>query len=257
MLLAVDIGNTHIVLGLMEEGRVLYSARMKTDREKTEHEYAALIRELLSFCRRGFTVDGAAVSSVVPPLTGVVSKALRLLYGLDPIIVGAGVKTGLNIRIDNAGEAGSDLVTSAVGALRTVKPPFIIVDMGTATTFSCVDKNGCFVGGAICPGVGLSLDALCQKASLLPKISLEPPRAAIGRNTVDCMRSGSVLGTAAMVDGMLDRMAEELGGGVTFLATGGNAKGIVPLCRNRIEVREHLIFEGLWSIYRRNQEAAR
>ncbi len=171
---------------------------------------------------------------------------------MEPLVVGAGVKTGLNIRLENPQEAGADLVAAAVGALRLYEPPLIVIDLGTATTFSALDRRGAFVGGVIAPGVVTGLEALTGKTSLLPSIRLEPPKRAIGANTVESMRSGTVLGAAAMLDGMVERMAEELGGNVTVVATGGLAGVIVPhMRRKNVLQNPTLLFDGLWAIWER------
>lgn len=251
MLLAIDIGNTHTVLGLMEAGRCTRTERIGTDPNRTGFECWMLLRAFLGEERP----DGAILCSVVPPVTVTLDRTLRERLGLEPLLVGAGVKTGLNIRIENPGEAGADLVAAAVGALRQYTPPMILIDLGTATTFTALDSKGGFVGGAIAPGVVTALESLTGKTSLLPSIRLEAPKNAIGANTVDCMRSGAVLGAAAMLDGLVDRMAEELGGEVTVVATGGLASTVVPhMRRNGVILNDNLLFDGLWAIFQRNSK---
>ncbi len=254
MILAFDVGNTHTVMGCIDQGKTRNITRIKSDKSKTEYEYAATIKMLLSFSGvMTEDIDGAIISSVVPPVTASLTKAVELLCKIKPMVVGAGVKTGVNIQIDNPAEVGSDLVVGAAAVLKYYKVPAIIIDMGTATTFSALDDSGAFVGGAIVPGVVLSLNALTEGASLLPRIPLEPPKAAIGRNTIECMKSGSILGSAAMVDGMLDRMKKELSQNeVTVIATGGIAPSVVPLCRHEITLDDELLFKGLWVIYEKN-----
>ena len=253
MLLAVDIGNTHIVLAAMRGSAVHYKARLATDKLKTEYEYAVSIKELL---RLGGIepgdIEGCCLSSVSPVMTEKITGAVRLLTGKVPMTVGAGLKTGLNIRIDNPAECGADLVTAAVGALKCFKPPMIIIDLGTATTLSAIDKNGALVGGAIAPGVITSVDALSEKTALLPGVGLGVPASAIGKNTADCMRSGSVLGAAGMIDGLVDRMCAELEGSVTLVATGGLSHVVIPNCTHKITICDDLIFEGLAAIYEKN-----
>ncbi len=254
MLLAVDIGNTHVVIAAMRGSSVHYKARLAADKLKTEYEYAVSIKELL---RLGGIepgdIEGCCLSSVSPVLTESVSGAVRLITGKVPMTVGAGLKTGLNIRIDNPSECGADLVTAAVGALKSFKPPMIIIDMGTATTLSAIDKNGAFVGGAIAPGLITSVEALSEKTALLPSVGLNTPASAIGKNTADCMRSGAILGAAGMIDGLVERMCAELEGSVTLVATGGIAKIVIPNCSHKITVSEDLVFEGLAAIYERNR----
>ncbi len=255
MLLTVDIGNTHIVLACMECGKVFAQARLASDRLKTDFEYAVSLKEF--FQMNGISADGvegACISSVNPELTKLVSSAVRLITGKEALAVGAGVKTGLNIRIDNPAECGADLVTAAVGALRRYKPPLIIIDLGTATTFSVIDSTGAFIGGAIAPGLKTSVEALSDKTALLPGIALETPGAAIGKNTADCMRSGAILGTAGMIDGMIDRMSAELGEKPRIVATGGLAGTVVPFCTHDIETAGDLILEGLEAVYEKNRK---
>lgn len=255
MVLAFDVGNTHIVMGCIDDSGIHNVTRMATDKIKTESEYAMTIKGLLDFSNISpDSFDGAIISSVVPPLTTVLVKAVKLVTGLTPMIVGAGVKTGVNIQIDNPAEAGSDLVVAAAAALKLYELPAIIIDMGTATTLTVIDKSGSFLGGAIVPGVGLSLDALANSASLLPKISFEAPKNCIGRNTIDCMKSGSILGSASLLDGMIDRMTEELGEEkVTLVATGGIASSIIPYCKHNIIINNDLLLQGLYVIYNKNK----
>lgn len=255
MLLTVDIGNTHIVLACVESGKTVFQARLASDRLKTEFEYAVSIKEFFQMGGiNACDVEGACISSVNPELTKLISDAVKLLTGEEPLVVGAGVKTGLNIRIDNPSECGADLVTAAVGAMRRYKLPMIIIDLGTATTFSAIDRSGAFLGGAIAPGLMTSLEALSAKTALLPSIALERPSSAIGKNTADCMRSGAVLGTAGMIDGIIDRMSAELGDTPAVIATGGLAETVVPYCTHKIEIAGDLILEGLAAIYEKNKK---
>lgn len=255
MILALDVGNTHIVLGCVENGVISHVARMSTQVSRTENEYAITIRQILALEGVDLTgFEGAVMSSVVPPVTDVLARSVKLLTGCDPLVVGSGIKTGLNIRIDNPAQLGPDLVVGAVAALDLYKPPLILIDMGTATTFSAIDATGAFLGGAIVPGVGLSLDALVTRTSLLPKISIDAPRRCIGTNTVDSMKSGVVLGTVSMLDGMIDRFEEELGSPATVVATGGLAARIAPHCKHKIIYDGDLLLKGLWTIYKKNKK---
>ena len=196
--------------------------------------------------------EGAILSSVVPQVNRAIRSAVRKLTGLECIIVGAGIKTGVNVKIDDPGTLAGDLITGTVGALSMYKPPIIIVDMGTATTIVAVDKDGAYIGGAIVPGVNLSFEALSQGTSLLPNISIEAPRKCIATNTVDSMKSGAVFGTAAMIDGMIDRMEEELGQSATVVATGGLSGGIIPYCKHEIKHEPDLLLKGLAILYHKN-----
>lgn len=256
MILAVDIGNTNIVIGGIENDKIVFEGRLRTEATKTSDEYAINIRMLLELYGVCVTeIEGSIIASVVPPVFNSVKTALRKLTGKNSMVVGPGIKTGLNLKVDNPAQTGADLVVGCVAALKGHKPPIIIVDMGTATTFVAVDAGGSFIGGSICPGVKISLDALTDRTALLPGLQLDQPKKAIGRNTIDCMRSGIMLGTASMIDGMISRMEEELGSRTTVIATGGIAKFIVPLCRTEIIYEKDLILKGLAAIYRENTKA--
>lgn len=254
MILAVDVGNSHITLGCLEGMEVRYIARMSTGTRMTEHEYAMAIRNVLSFgeVEMGH-FEGAIVSSVVVSITAAIREAIRLVTGLEALVVGKGIKTGLDIRIDDPGQMGADLLVGAVAALHRYQPPMIVIDMGTATTISVIDDAGRFVGGAIAPGVRLSLNALSGGTSLLPHISLDAPKKCIGTNTISCMQSGSIFGTAAMLDGMIDRMEEELGYSTTVVATGGLAGRVISCCRHEIQYNENLLLEGLAVLWEKNR----
>ncbi len=254
MILAIDIGNTNIVLGCVEGRRISSVTRVATDPGKTEFEYAVLFRDVLSLGATDISgLEGTVLSSVVPTVTGAVKGAVKLLTGRDALVVGAGVKTGLNIRIDNPAQLGSDLVVGAVAALSLTAPPLIIIDMGTASTFSVLDRKGTFLGGAIVPGVGLSMNALSARSSLLPRVSIEAPRRCVGSNTVECMQSGAVYGTAAMIDGMIERFEAELGGAAAVIATGGLAGCITPYCRRKIRNEPELLLLGLALLWEKNR----
>ena len=178
---------------------------------------------------------------------------MRKIIGKQPMVVGPGLKTGLNIRVDVPGQVGSDRIVAAVAALAEYKPPLILMDLGTATTIEVVDADSSYVGGVIFPGVKLSLDALTSRAAQLPGISLDQPKKVIGKNTVDCMRSGMMYGTAAMIDGVVERMEEELGFHATLIATGGMAQFITPLCKREIVLEKDLLLKGLNIIYKKNK----
>ena len=253
MVLAIDIGNSNIVVGCIKNDNIVHLSRMVTNPPRTEYEYAVNLKYLLEF--NGVNTDefdGAIISSVVPPLTSIFEAAVKRLTGKNPVIVGSGIKTGLKIMIDNPAQMGSDLVADAVAAINLYKPPVIVFDMGTATTMSVIGKEGEYLGGAIYPGVTLSLGALSQNTSQLPSISLEVPRTYIGKNTIDCMRSGIVYGTASVVDGMIDRFENELGEKATVVATGGHAKFIIPYCRHEIILNKELLMSGLNILYKKN-----
>ena len=258
MILAIDIGNTNIVLGCVEQGNIISTARMNTDIHKTEYEYAVAMREIL--CFRGVdcaSFEGAILSSVVSQLTDVMKKAIRMLIGKPVLVVGKGIKTGLDMRIDDPGQVGADLVVGAVACLALYTPPLIFIDMGTATKLFALNEKGQFVGGVIAPGLRISMEALSGGTSQLPHISLEAPKKCIGTNTVDCMRSGAMLGTAAMLDGMIERMEEELGCRAAVIATGGYASSVIPLCRREIILNEELLLQGLSVLWEKNRRIDR
>lgn len=258
MILAIDIGNTNIVLGVMDGEEIKFEARLATDTLKTADQYSAEIKNILDlFEVKREELEGSIISSVVPPVFNAVRAAVRRITGRMPLVVGPGIKTGLNIRMDNPATVGSDLIVDAVAALGKYEPPLIIIDMGTATTISVVDAQGAYVGGCICPGMRVSLDALTSHTAQLPGISMETPRRAIGKNTVDCMRSGILMGNAAMVDGMIDRMEEELGMHATAIITGGTARSVLPLCRRTLIYERDLLLMGLGLLYENNRKPRR
>ena len=222
MLLAIDVGNTNIVLGGIRDGEQIFSARLKSDRSKTADQYALDIQGILTlYGVSPREVEGGILSSVVPYLQSVLPDAVKILTGVELMVVGPGIKTGLNIRTDNPASVGSDLIVAAVAARAKYKTPIAIVDMGTATTLSLVLRDNEYMGGMIIPGLWTSLNALSANAAQLPYIDLNGPAKLIGTNTVDCMRSGAINGTAAMLDGLLDRLEDELKEPVTPILTGG------------------------------------
>ena len=180
-------------------------------------------------------------------------SAVEKICGKTPMLVGSGMKTGINIIMDNPKSVGADRIVNAVAAVQEHKPPLIIIDMGTATTLCAIDQNGAYVGGAILPGLRVSLDALSAKTAQLPAISLDIPHHVIGKNTIDSMRSGIMYGNAAMLDGLIDRMSEELGGKPTVLATGGLSQFVAPLCRHKIICDDTLLLKGLLILYEKNK----
>lgn len=253
MILALDIGNTNIVLGCIEGEEIRFEARIATDLVKTSDQYCAELKGMLSlFEVSPADITGSIISSVVPPVLNSFRTAIRKLTGKTPLVVGPGIKTGLNIRMDNPAEVGSDLIVAAVAAIAQYGAPLLLVDMGTATTITAIDSSGSFVGGCICPGVKISMEALTGRTAQLPGISLDEPQKAIGKNTRDCMRSGIMLGAAAMLDGLLDRMEQELGTPVQVVATGGIAKFVLPLCRRELIYDRSLMLRGLRLLYQRN-----
>ena len=258
MILAVDIGNSNIVIGGIHDDTIVFEARLRTDATKTSDEYCVDIKMILDIYRVSRdTIEGSIVSSVVPQVLNSVKTALLKLTGKNCLVVGPGLKTGLNIRIENPAQTGADLVVGAVAALKLHKPPLILIDMGTATTITVLDESGALIGGCICPGVRISLDALTERTALLPGLQLDKPKAAIGRNTIECMRSGIMLGSACMLDGMIARMEEELGKTATVIATGGISKFIIPLCKTPMHYEKDLLLKGLNWLYQKNRREVR
>ncbi len=253
MVFTIDIGNSNIVVGTVNRQGVLFVERMSTDHKKTELEYAILLKSAMEI--HGITtneIKGCIISSVVPPVTSVINRALEKLTGEKALVVGPGIRTGLNIKIDNPAQLGSDLVVDAVAGIAEYPLPLIIIDMGTATTMSAIDAVGNYLGGVIIPGVRVALDSMVSRTAQLPRISFEAPKKAIGKNTIECMKSGSVLGSASMLDGMIDRLEEELGQDATVVATGGIAPFITPHCKHKIVCDDTLLLKGLYLIYNKN-----
>ncbi len=254
MLLAIDIGNTNIVIGCIEDDEIKFKARIATDRIRTSDQYAVEFKNLLDlFGVRPDQVDDSIISSVVPPVFNSVRTGVYKALGKRPLVVGPGLKTGLNIHMDMPSQVGSDRIVVSVAAMAEYRPPLIIMDLGTATTIDVVEPDNVYMGGVIFPGVRVSLDALTSRATQLPGISLEKPKRVIGKNTVDCMRSGMMYGTAAMIDGMVERIEEELGHRSTLIATGGMAQFIIPLCKREIILEKDLLLKGLNILYKRSK----
>ena len=254
MILTIDIGNSNIVVAGVEGEDIVFEARLRTDPTKTSDEYCIDLKMILEvYGIKADEIEGSIIGSVVPQVLNSVQTAIKKLTGQAALVVGPGLKTGLNIRIENPGQTGADLVVGAVAALREHQPPMIIVDMGTATTIMVLDKDGAFIGGAIAPGVKISLDALTDRTALLPGLQLDQPKKAIGRNTIDCMRSGIMMGAACMLDGMVERMEGELGARTTVVATGGIAKFVIPMCKTPMIYDKDLLVKGLAILYRENK----
>jgi type III pantothenate kinase len=253
MILAVDIGNSNIVIGGIEGNDIVFEARLRTDATKTSDEYCIDLKMILEVYKvREEQIEGSIVASVVPQVLNSIKTALKKLTQKDCLVVGPGLKTGLNIKIENPAQTGADLVVGCVAALREHKPPMIVIDMGTATTMIVLDETGALIGGSIHPGVKISMDALTDRTALLPGLQLDQPKRAIGRNTIDCMRSGLMLGNACMLDGMVERMEAELGSKTTVVVTGGIAKFIVPMCKTPMIYDKDLLLKGLAALYRDN-----
>nr|MBC7244832.1 type III pantothenate kinase [Chloroflexota bacterium] len=254
MLLCIDIGNTHITLGAWDKDKCLGHWRVRTVRDQTSDEYAILLKSLLREGGCKWTaINRVAIASVVPPLTIVFSELFRYYWGIEPLIVGPGVRTGLRIRIDNPVELGADLVADAVAAYHRLRNACIVVNFGTATTFSAVSKTGDFLGVAIAPGLELAAEALASFTAQLPRVALVPPPAAIGKNTVHSMQSGLIFGYVGLVKELLQRIRAELGGQAVVIATGGLSSTLAPLIEDIDIVDPLLTLEGLRLISELNE----
>ncbi len=256
MLLTVDMGNTNITIGAYEGDELRFVSRLSTIRGKTADQYAIEFNQIFRLNNASAnSFSGSIISSVVPELTATVSQTVGLVTGTAPIVVGPGIKTGVNILIDNPAQLGSDLLVGAVAAIDKYPLPCFIVDLGTASKISVVGKDGSYRGGMIAPGVAVSLNALSSNASQLPYISLTAPKKAIGTNTVDCMQSGIIFGSAAMVDGMIQRFRDEVPDVASVVATGGFSNCIIEHCRENIIHDDTLLLHGLKVIYEKNQKS--
>lgn len=254
MILAIDIGNTNVVIGVVDEKKIHFIERVATIKTKTEAEYAIDFKILLDLHKVDISsIEGGIVSSVVPQVTKLVLKATEKVIEKKIQVLGPGIKTGLNIMIDNPAQLGGDMVAGAVAAIAEYKVPMAVVDMGTATTITVIDKNKNCLGGVIMPGVNVALESLTNHASLLQGISLDTPKQVIGKNTIDCMTSGVIYSNADMLDGMVARMEAELGEELTIVATGGLAKVIVPYCKREVILDDDLLLKGLQIIYNKNK----
>lgn len=251
MILAIDVGNTNIVLGVMENEKIVFSGRLSTNINETDEEYAMKIHSFLRL-HNLFDIEGAIISSVVPALVGTLKKAVKLITGVNALVVGPGIKTGLSIEIDDPATLGADLVVGAVAAKEKYPHPTIIFDLGTATTGTVINAKGACIGGMIAAGVKSSINALSTGTAQLPQISITAPTKVIGTNTVDCMKSGAVIGAAVMLDGFVDRFEKELGQKATVIITGGLGKSIVKNCTHEMIIDENLLLDGLRIIYYKN-----
>ncbi|MBQ1389509.1 MAG: type III pantothenate kinase [Clostridia bacterium] len=255
MILAVDIGNSNIVIGCFENDTVLFIERLSTNQQCTALEYVISIKNILEINNTELShIEGCIISSVVPSVTETVKEALERLTHTNVMTVGPGIKTGLRILLDNPVQLGSDRVADAVAAVNLYKAPLIIIDMGTATTVSVIDENKNYLGGMIIPGLRVSLDSLTMRTSQLPKIGIEPPKRVIGANTVDCMKSGIIYYSAAGIDGVIDRIEDTLGSTCTIVSTGGLAAKIIPFCKRNIIIDDQLLLKGLMIIYNKNKK---
>lgn len=253
MILALDMGNSNIVVGGIDNNKTYFMERIGTDLKLTDSEYAIQIKSLLDINKIDVSdIDGSILSSVVPPLNTTISNAVKKILGVNPLIVNCNMNTGMKILMDNPASVGCDLIVDSVAAASKYPLPIIVIDMGTATTITVVDKDGNYIGGIIHPGLRVSLESLSNKTAQLPHIDLSTPNRIIAKNTIESMRSGILYGHAGMMDSCIDRMEKELGMKATIVATGGLAPFVVPLCSHEIEVDDNLMLEGLYILYQRN-----
>ena len=254
MLLVIDVGNSNIVLGVYDRERLVRSWRLSTDKSRTSDEYAVLLHSLFGQAGLGFSsVSAAIISSVVPPLTGVMEAIAHDFFGLTPYVVGPGIKTGMPIQYDNPREVGADRIVNAVAGYEKHKCPLVIVDFGTATTFDYVNAKGEYCGGAIAPGLAISLEALFQRASKLPRVDIVKPPLVIAKNTVNSMQAGIFYGYVGLVDGIVENIRSECSEKFRVIATGGLAALIAPESKTIDEVDEFLTLDGLRILYGRNR----
>lgn len=253
MILAIDVGNTNIVLGVLNGEELVCSGRLSTNVNETDIEYSMKIKTFLDV-KNITEIEGAVISSVVPALVRTLKKAVRLVCSVDSLVVGPGIKTGLNIKLDNPAEMGADLVVGDVAVINKYPLPAILFDIGTATTASVIDKNGAHLGGAIMCGVKTAINSLSKGTAQLPQIDISAPSKIIGANTIDAMKCGSVIGTAAMIEGMVERFEEELGEKATVIITGGLGNAIAKVLRIDVTVDENLLLDGLRIIYEKNKK---
>ena len=254
MILVTDVGNTNIVFGVFDGDKLVFESRADTNRNRMADQYSVIINQVFGlYGVDKKEIDGAVISSVVPPVSDQLKISVQKLFGVTPLMVGAGVKTGLNIRIDDPSTLGADLACGAAAAKELYPLPCIVIDLGTATKVFAVDKTGAMIGGIIAPGVKISLEALAKGAASLPMISLEGHSPVIGKNTIDCMRSGVLYGHAGMLDSFIDRFQEELGA-ATVVATGGFIHVLKDYCRHEFIVNPQLVMEGMRIIYNKNKK---
>ncbi|MBQ0075184.1 MAG: type III pantothenate kinase [Prevotella sp.] len=253
--LAVDMGNSSLAVGIMNDNGVAYASRIKTDRQKTEMHYLLQFRQILSeFKIDASDINGSILSSVVPELNFSVLQAMKWLTGKNVMMLGNDdVNPQLEIDITDPSSLGKDRIADCVGAIENYPAPMMIIDMGTATTVNIINDEKKYIGGMIIPGVKISLNALSKSASQLPRVPIEAPRSIVGRNTTECMKSGVIYGFASMIDGLIDRMSDELGFKPTVVITGGNSRFIIPYCKHEFIYDEFLLLKGMYYIYKRNQ----
>ncbi|MGN0467410.1 MAG: type III pantothenate kinase [Acutalibacteraceae bacterium] len=257
MIITVDIGNSSVGIGAFENGSLLFKGKLASSKSKSEDEYAALIREICSLNGKDTKeITGAVMLSVVPSLTHRIKSALQK-FSSQVIVVGAGIKTGLDIKTQIPGQLGADFVANAVGALERKKTPLIIADLGTATTISVINEKSELCGCIIAPGVKLGSDALWENCAMLCETELQMPKKLLGTNTQESVNSGCVFGTAMMLDGFINQIRRkyQFENELSVIATGGFSSIVIPLCENKIDLVPDLTLYGLYKIYKLNKKA--
>ncbi|CAH0306133.1 Type III pantothenate kinase [Peribacillus sp. Bi96] len=255
MIFVLDVGNTNTVLGVYDEDILKYHWRIETSRHKTEDEYGMVIKSLLQHEGLSFDqFDGIIISSVVPPIMFALERMCKKYFGIKPLIVGPGIKTGLNIKYENPREVGADRIVNAVAGIQEYGSPLIIVDFGTATTYCYINEDKQYMGGAIAPGINISTEALYSKAAKLPRIEISRPEGIIGKNTVSAMQAGILYGYVGQVEGIVNRIKEQSNLEPTVIATGGLATLIANESTVIDVVEPFLTLKGLQLIYKRNRE---
>ncbi len=253
MILTIDIGNSEITFGAFEGDELIFVAHTASSEEKTSDEYAALLLSILSlYGVERQLIEGAVFSSVMPRLNQIIRKTVSLLFGIEALAVGPGIKTGIGIRCDTPSSVGGDLICASVAAHFIYGSPSLIIDIDTATKMTVVDKNGAFIGTSIIPGVLMGLDALAERAALLPNVEPEAPAKVIAKNTADCMRSGVIYGNASMIDGMIDRIFAEIGEELPVIITGSQSYLVTPHLTHSFKYDGHLVLRGLNILYKKN-----
>ena len=253
MVLAIDIGNSNITFGGFENNKLSFVANISTDTTATEDEYSIKILNILSLYKvEKKDINGAIMASVVPQLNAVIKNSVKLLFGIEILTVGPGIKTGISIHCDTPSSVGADLICASVAAHFIYGSPALIIDLGTATKMTVVNEKGAFIGTSIMPGIMMGLNALANETAQLPKVSLEAPNSIVAKNTVDCIKSGIIYGNASMIDGMTERIKKEVGENLSVYITGGYASVILPYCKQKMILDELLVLKGLNLIYKRN-----
>lgn len=258
MILVIDVGNTNIVLGVYQQKELIHGWRLSTSRDKTADEYGSKLRVLFDYSGiNPKDINGVIISSVVPPIMPILTKMITKYFGIEPLVVGPGIKTHIAIKYENPKEVGADRIVNAIAALEIYGGPLIIIDFGTATTFCAISASDEYLGGCIAPGIGISTEALFSRAAKLPRVELVRPKTVIGKNTINSMQSGIIYGFAGQVDGLVERIKREMGGSPKVIATGGLASLIAKESSSIDIVNSQLTLEGLRIIYEMNERNER